>query len=412
VRFKFGPLEMHFAARPEVVQHVLQDNAKNYTKQTIGYTKVKLALGDGLLTSEGDFWRRQRRIVQPAFHKDSLRSFASTMVASTAAMLERWMGPAARGEPVEVGSEMMRLTLDIVCRTMFSLDMSEQATRLGELMTRALAYVNSRTMSLTAQFDFPEKLPTAKARRFRAAIREGDELVARVIEQRKSSGNDPGDLLSMLMNLRDAETGESMTGRQLRDEIITIFAAGHETTANLLTWTCWLIGRHVDVADRLHAEVDRVLEGKDPSLEMLPRLETTTLVLKEAMRLYPPAWALSRRAIAPDRLGGFDIPSGSVVLVSPFVTHRHPDVWPDPERFDPDRFLPSRLQGMPKYAYLPFGGGPRQCLGNHFAMMEAQIALAMVAQRFTLVAKDESVEVEPLVTLRPKHAVSVVLHRR
>ena len=413
VRFRVGPKWLYLVLDPEAVQRVLQENHRNYDKRSAGYGKLKLALGDGLLTSEGEFWRRQRRIVQPAFHRDRLHQFGAVMTQATLAMLERWREPAQQREPVDVAAEMMRLTLEIIGTTMFSTNLGSDSRRLGELMTTAIEYINERITTWTAAFDFPEKLPTVKNRRFRQALRAGNQMVREVIEARRRSGTDHGDLLSMLMQMRDEETGEWMTDQQLRDEIITIFAAGHETTANALAWCWYLLSRNPAVGRKLREELDRVLGGRVPTADDLPRLTYTAMVVKETMRLYPPAWVISRNAVGDDVLGGFHIAAGSVVLVSPYVTHRHLRFWENPEGFDPERFVGDRLAALPRYVYFPFGGGPRMCIGTGFAMMEAQLILATVAQRHELhLLPGESVEPEPLVTLRPRHGVMALVQAR
>jgi cytochrome P450 len=400
-----------FVFHPEGVQHVLKENARNYDKRTIGYQKLKLALGDGLLTSEGDFWLKQRRIIQPAFHRDRLRHFGEVMTGSAEEMLIRWRESARAGRPLDVAAEMMRLTLEIIGLTMFSIKLTEDADELGHMTTVALEYINQRMTSWTAAFDFPEKLPTPNNRRFRAAQQRGDELVLAIIEARRRGGAVHRDLLSMLMEVRDADTGEGMSDRQLRDEVLTVFAAGHETTANALAWTWALLSRHPDVGRRLRAELDETLGGRTPTTDDLPRLEYTSMVVKEAMRLYPPAWVVSRNALADDVIGGYRVRAGTVVVVSPFVTHRHASYWDNPEGFDPERFRAERE--IPRYAYFPFGGGPRFCVGNNFATMEMQLVLATIAQRFEVqLVPGFPVEMDPLVTLRPRHGVHARLRER
>jgi cytochrome P450 len=412
-RFTVGPLDMFLLSDPDDIQRVLQDNAKNYSKRTIGYDKLRLALGEGLLTSEGDFWLRQRRIAQPTFHRDEIRKFAAVMTTCTEAMLDRWRGVADRSEWLDVSAEMMRLTLQIIGKTMFSIDLSHQSDRLGQLMTTAIHYVNDRMMSITAPFDFAERLPTPTNLRFRRALREGDEIVGRIIAQRRRRGEHPDDLLSMLMSARDEDTGETMTDRQLRNEAMTFFAAGHETTANALTWTWYLLSQHPWAAEQLRREVDTVLRGELPTTDDLPKLETTVRIVKEAMRLYPPAWMMSRRALDTDRLGGYGIPAGSVVLVSPYVTHRQPELWSHPIAFDPERFSPDEMARRPKFAYFPFGGGPHRCIGNGFAMMEVVLLAASIAQRYELdLDPNHEVALDAGVTLRPKHGIRMLPRRR
>ncbi len=411
VRFKIGPVENYLVADPEAVQQVLQTNNRNYNKQTTDNRKLKLALGEGLVTSDGDFWRRQRRIAQPAFHRERLQKFAGTITASTDAMSRAWRTNAESGRPLDVAHEMMRLTLEIILQTMFSTDGSARAEELGGYVSTAIRYVNDRVTSLTSLFEFPERLPTARNREFRHAIAELDRFIFDVIKARRNGAAQPGDLLTMLMEARDLDTGETMTNQQLRDEAITIFSAGHETTANALAWTFYLLSTHPEVMSRVRTEVDRVLGERTPTVEDLAKLEYTGRVIKESMRLYPPVWIIPRNTLCADVLSGYDIPAGAQIYISPFLTHRHPRVWENPEGFDPDRFLPERIGALPRYAYLPFGGGPRMCIGNNFAMMEAQLILASVTQQFRLeLVPGQRVELEPLVTLRPKHGIEMTVH--
>ena len=405
VRLRFGAVNPHLVLHPDGVQHVLQTNAKNYDKQTRGFNKLKLALGEGLLTSEGALWRKQRRAIQPAFHKDRVEGFAAIMTEAAASMLDGW---DKRSEPLEafdVTEEMTALTLDIIARTMFSAELGADSKSLAEMVTLAGRHINSRITSLTGMLDFWERLPTPANRRFWAALRHGDALIQKVIERRRGGGSDPliGDLLSMLMASRDQDTGEAMSDQQLRDEVVTIFSAGHETTAQALTWTFYLLSTHPEAAQRLRDEVRAALGDARPTLADLPRLGYAARVLKESMRLFPPAWAISRRAEAEDRIGGYRIPAEGFVLLCPYLTHRHPDFWENPETFDPDRFLPERSQGQHRFAYVPFGAGARMCIGSNFAMMEAQLVLASIVQRYRLaLVPGHPVELEPLITLRSR----------
>lgn len=409
VRFRMGPRNIHLITDPDSIKYVLQDNNRNYHK-SVSYEKTKPMLGEGLLTSEDDFWRRQRKLAQPAFHRQRIGAFATTMTEATATMLDRWQSAAEQSQPLDIAREMMRLTLTIVGLTLFSSDVSGAAETVGRALTVALEHTNQRMQAI---FDLGEKLPTRENRRFAAAIQMLDRVVYGMIEQRRRSGEDTGDLLSMLLHSTDAETGESMSDRQLRDEAMTIFLAGHETTANALAWTWYLLSKHPEVARRLRAEVDQVLGDRVPTIEDLPRLRYTEMVLYESMRLYPPAWAIGRNSIAADEIGGCSIPPDSIIALSPYVTHRLPAYWDNPEGFDPDRFTPERSAGRPRFAYFPFGGGPRLCIGNNFAMMEAQLVVAMVAQRYRLeLVPGQIVDPEPMITLRPRNGVLMTVKGR
>ena len=409
VRFQVGPVTVHLVTDPSGVQHVLQDNNRNYGKQTRGFQKLRLVLGQGLLTSEGDFWRRQRRIAQPGFHKDKIRRFADQMTRATERMLERWTArePAAGGAPIDVAHEMMLLTLNIVGETLLSLDTTEESERVGAAVTLTLEHIQRR---MFAMFPVVDDLPLPSNLRFRRAVRYMDQLVFKLIDDRRASGVDPGDLLSMLMQARDGESGEGMSARQLRDEVMTIFAAGHETTANALAWTFYLLSLNPAVARRLRGELREVLAGRAPRYDDLGHLPYTAAVIQEALRLYPPAWVISRSAIGDDVVCGYHVPAGSIVVLSPYITHRRETSWPNPEGFDPERFLGERTSAAHRFDYFPFGGGPRQCIGNSFALMEAELVLATVAQRFELHLVPGHVTIaEPLITLRPRGGIPMRL---
>jgi cytochrome P450 len=398
-----GPLRYLFVNDPDGARRVLVDNSKNYPKSR-SYEGLKLVLGEGLLTSEGDFWRRQRRLAQPGFHKERLASFAQAMVADTTAMLERWRG-MAEGVPFDVHHEMMRLTLRIVNRTLFSTDTDQDAAGVGTAIPIAIRYVNDYAEALIR---VPPWLPTPKNLRFRKAQRTLDALVFKIIDERRRSRKEASDLLSMLMSAEDEKTREQMTDRQLRDEVMTMFLAGHETTANALTWAFYLLSRYPAAARRLRREVAEVLSGRTPTIEDLPRLAFTRAVVEETLRLYPPAWIIERQAAAADEIGGYHVPRGTIVAISMYTLHRHARYWENPEGFDPDRFCADSPPERPKFVYMPFGGGPRLCIGNAFAMMEAQIILAMVANAYALdLVSGFPVEPEPSVTLRPANGVLV-----
>lgn len=406
VRLRFGPKRVHLLVHPDHVRHVLQENNKNYGKQTIGFAKLRKLLGNGLLTSEGEFWLRQRRIAQPAFHRQRIAGFGGAMVRATSEMLARWQP----GATLDIAAEMMALTLRIVGQTMLSADVSHEAGTVGNAITWLLEDFNVRIKSA---IDWPLMIPTRSNRRFlreRAAL---DRVVNGIIEERRKPGAaQPEDLLSMLMAARDEETGGAMDDRQLRDEILTVFLAGHETTANALTWTFYLLSQNPDAEARLASELSHVLAGRAPGLEDLARLPWTRAVVDEAMRLYPPAWMITRSVTGDDVVGGYRLPAGSLVFLVPHLTHRHPAFWPEPERFDPERFTAEKAAQHPRFAYFPFGGGPRQCIGNSFALMEAQLLLATIGQRWRLsLAPGHPVALEPLITLRPRHGMKMVLQR-
>ena len=401
VRFRFGPMIGHLVSSPAGVNHVLAESNRNYGKQTRGFKNLRYVLGNGLLTSEGELWKRQRRIAQPAFHRQRIAGFADSMVraadAAAASLASR------SGTVVDMHHEMMRLTLRIVGETLLAYDPSDAADEVGAALHYLLSIANLRSSRV---LDVPRAIPTPQNRKFRRALATLDRVVLRMIAERRKHPGDRGDLLSMLMESRDAETGEEMDDRQLRDETMTIFLAGHETTANALTFTWLLLSRYPAAFRELRAELAQVLGGRHPTVDDLPRLTLTRRVLQEAMRLYPPAWIIGRSVNGPDEIEGFSIPPRSILFVSPYVVHRHPRLWEDPEGFDPQRFEKEPARG----AYFPFGGGPRMCIGNNFATMEAELVLATLARRVRPeLVPGHPVVLEPSITLRPKYGMRMTI---
>ena len=395
VQFQFGPLTYILLNDLDAVKHVLVDNPKNYTKSR-SYKGIKLLLGQGLLTSEGDFWRRQRKLAQPAFHRDKLAGFVETMARATESMLVRWEESAA--PTMDVHEEMMRLTLRIVGLTLFSTNLDENADAVGKALAIALPYANNYA---TALLPLPPWVPTVANLRFRRAKTTLNDMVFGLIAKRRTMETKPNDLLSMLMDVKD-DAGEGMNDQQLRDEAMTMVLAGHETTANALAWTWYLLSKHPEAARRVEREVREVLGERAPTLDDLSKLSYTRMVIEESMRLYPPAWAFERQAIEDDVVAGFGVPKGTLVGICPFTLHRKSECWENPEGFDPERFTPERAAARPRYSYLPFGGGPRFCIGSAFAMMELQIVVAMVAQKHSLeLLPGTNPALVPEVTLRP-----------
>lgn len=408
VHLKAGPYHGFLALDPADIKHVLQDNARNYHKSPL-YERLKDGIGDGLLTSEGAFWLRQRRLVQPAFHHQRLIAMSEVMVACTQHMLERWDRIAASGETIELVEEMMALTQAIIVRTMFSTDLGATA----EVVNRTWPIVNRRTGETFWSTKLETRLPLPANRRFRRAMSELEAVVYRIIEDRRRTHRDEHDLLAMLLAARDDETGAGMTDRQLRDEVMTMLLAGHETTSLALSWTYYLLSQHPEVEQAIADEVDRVLGNDAPTFAHCEQLTSTRQVIQESLRLYPPAWGFSRQALSDDELGGYRVPKGSLVFLIPFVIHRQPKLWPEPDRFDPDRFAPERDAVRPRFAYIPFGGGPRGCIGNHFAMLEAQLIVAAIAQRYRIeLVRNQKIRAEPLITLRPAPGIRARIGRR
>jgi len=405
---KIGPRRGYLLTNPADVRHVLQDNAANYRKSPL-YDKLRQSLGNGLLTSEGAFWLRQRRIAQPAFHRQRIAALAGTMAGAVREMAVDWAAIASAGQPVDIGDEMMRLTRTVVLRTLLGTDLGPFTTGID----RAWKVMNQHIGDSFWSLGVTDGWPTPRNRRFQAARAVLRGAVEYAIRQRRAQPSGGDDLLSMLMDARDEDTGESMTDEQLRVEVTTFLLAGQETTSLALTWTFYLLSQHPAIRERLEAELDGALGGREPAYEDLPNLPFTRRVIDEAMRLYPPAWGFSRQALGDDELGGYRLPRGWLAFLMPYVLHRHPTYWPDPDRFDPDRFLPERSADRPKFAYLPFGAGPRQCIGNQFALLEAHLSVATLAQTYRLhLVPGHPVEPWPLITLRPRFGMPMTIERR
>jgi cytochrome P450 len=401
VGLRFAHARYFLVNSAETAHHVLVDNNRNYVKSP-NYKGLKLVLGEGLVTSEGEFWRRQRRLSQPAFHRERIASFVEAMVDETDRMLGQWAGR----ETLDVHAEMMNLTLRIVARTLFSTAVGPEADAIREALGVAIHHANDYAEAIIKP---PQWLPTPKNFRFRRSMKTLDGLVFRMIDsRRRGEGADAQDLLAMLMAA--TEDGRGMTNQQLRDEVMTLTMAGHETTANALAWTFYLLSKDPEVERRLRREVATAIGDRAPTAEDAPRLKYAAMVVQESMRLFPPVWAIERQAVEDDVVGGCRIPAKSLIALSPYLLHRHHDYWQNPEGFDPDRFAPSEVEKRPKFAYLPFGGGPRQCIGMGFAMIEAQMLLARIVQKYRLeLISGHPVEPEPVVTLRPRHGVRMRL---
>jgi cytochrome P450 len=408
VHLKAGPYHGFLLSDPADIKHVLQDNARNYHKSPL-YARLRDTLGNGLLTSEDGFWLRQRRLAQPAFHRQRLIAMADTMVSCTEQMLERWAGIASSGEPIDLVAEMMALTQAIIVRTMFSTDLGKTA----DIVNRTWPIINRRIGETFWSTRLETTLPLPANIRFRHALRELDAVVYQIIADRRHSRRDEADLLSMFLSARDDETGAGMTDRQLRDEVMTMLLAGHETTSLALSWTYYLLSKHPESERRVADDVDRAIGNRRPTFADLDQLTFTRRVLEESLRLYPPAWGFSRLALGEDDIRGYHVPPGSIVFLIPFVVHRRRALWPNPERFDPDRFAPECESTRPRFAYIPFGGGPRGCIGNQFAMIEAQLIVATIAQRYRIeLVPDQNIRPEPLITLRPKPGIRATVTAR
>ena len=394
------------ASDPAVIRDVLVTHNQNFHKSR-GLERIKILLGEGLLTSEDAFHLRQRRLMQPAFHRDRIAAYASTMVSYADRVRRGWTS----GTTIDVAREMSRLTLLIVGKTLFDTDVESQAREVGEAMS---GLMNSFWTLMLPFGETLQRLPIPHIRRGRKARERLDDIIYGIIRERRADGGDRGDLLSMLLMAQDDEDkGRGMTDRQVRDEAMTIFLAGHETTANALTWTWYLLSQSPVEERRLHDEIDNVLQGRPPTVADVERLPYTTRVVTESMRLYPPAWLVGRRAVNEYSIGGYYVPPRSIVVMSQWIVHRDARHYVEPERFNPDRWTPEFKAALPRFAYFPFGGGPRQCIGESFAWMELVLLVATLAQqwRFELVPGHPVVP-QAAVTLRPKYGMKMTVNAR
>lgn len=398
--FRAGHQHIYLVNEPELIRDVLVTRNALFTKSRI-LQRAKTLLGEGLLTNEGASHIRQRRMVQPAFYRDHLVGYGAQMVALADQARRRWRNEAV----LDIDQEMMRLTLAIVGQTLFSADVEQEAPQVGEAMNALVAIM---PLLMLPGSQFIEYVPLPVTRRYLRAAKLVEGTIYRIINERRASGENPGDLLSMLMAARDAEGDQSaMSDKQVRDEALTLFLAGHETTATALAWTWYVLAQEPEAEAALHAELDRVLNGRLPTFDDLPQLRYTQQIFAESMRLYPPAWAIGRMAKEPLELGGFTLPTKSIVIMSPYLMHRNAQYWPNPDRFEPERWSDGDFYKR-DFTYFPFGGGPRICVGERFAWMEGVLLLAVIAQqwRFRLVP-GHVVERKALITLRAKNGIKV-----
>jgi cytochrome P450 len=404
--YQVGPLHVYQLAHPDFAKQILVEEPEKYYKARLIKQAFGPFAGQGLLTSDGAVWKRQRKLIQPAFHHGQLVAYGTTMVDHAQRMIDSFED----GALVEIPEEMARLTLAIVVQTLFGADVTGDSKEVGGLMVAVLDAANDRLNSIVR---FPSWVPTRRNREEQRALRRIDTLLNRFIEEHRTSRRAPADLLSVLLAATDEESGIGMSDRQLHEEMMTLFLAGHETTAMALTWTWYLLSQSPQVEEKLVAEVSRVLQGRAPTVADLPFLPYTEMVVRESMRLYPPAPGFAREPIEDVRIGGYDVPRGSLITVNTYALHRDPRFFNDPERFDPERFATGWEDRIPRYAFLPFGGGPRVCIGNGFAMMEARLIVATVAQRWRLsLEPDQRIVPAQLVTMRPKNGMRMRATRR
>ncbi len=408
VHIRFSSLNAYVLAHPEHVHHVMVKNQKNYIKG-VGYDTFRLLVGQGLVTSEGALWQQQRRLMQPSFTPTATTRFATMMVDVTQQMLDRWQTAADQGQVLHMDTEMTQLTMSIIGRAMFGIDLSDEMSEVGRAFQEAFAFIPQRNLH---PLPLPLTWPLPQHRRFNRNLQIIEQFIAaRIAEGRRQPNDDT--LLGILLRAKDEETAAPMSAQQLRDEVVTLFFAGFETTARSLTWAWYCLGRYPEVAAKLTAEVDQVLGNRRPVLEDLFKLRYTRMVVDEVLRVYPPTPLLGRQTLEDDVIGGYAIPARSMVIPMPYLVHRHPSAWHDGDRFDPERFAAEAVEQRPKFAYIPFASGPRVCLGNNFALLEMVLALAMVAARYRLeLASATELLPEYTGTIRPNHPVMIKISRR
>jgi cytochrome P450 len=404
VRLRLGNLTTYVLVHPEHIDYVLRTHADNFKKDVLTRWLIPI-VGHGLLTSEGEFWRRQRRLAQPAFQRHQIERYATVMVEHTERMLATWK----HGQVLNIHEQMMRLTLGIVAKTLFDAELTGEAEVVGESLEIVMDYF----MSPMRWFGIRERLPLPSTRRYRRAIQRIDALIYGIIGRRRESGHDPGDLLSRLLAARDEAGGGGMSDQQLRDECVTLFLAGHETTALALTYAFYLLAQSPEADRLLAAELDQVLDDRPPDATDVPSLRFTEWVVRETMRLYPQAWGIAREALADCEVGGYFVPRGTQLFMIQWLVHRDGRWFEDPESFRPERWDNDLFKRLPHCTYFPFGDGPRICIGNHFAMMEAVLCLAAIAQKYRLrLEPGQALELVPSITLRPRHGLRMRLESR
>jgi cytochrome P450 len=406
IAFNLTSLPVCYMYHPDYIQHVLQQNHKNYTKPD-KYSELRILLGNGLVTSEGSFWLQQRRLMQPAFHKQRLATFVKTMVEKTQLRLGSWEGKYHSGKSFDLSHEMMGLTLDIVTECLFGTNVSRYTEKVGDSLSFLIEALNKRIKSVVA---FPMWMPTSANQKIKKEKTALDSIVLGIIKNRITFNKPYDDLLAMLIEMQDADTGEKMSEQQLRDEVMTLFVAGHETTANAITWAFYLLSQNPEIENKFHDELDLILKGNLPAIEDLHKLTYTMQIVHETLRLYPPAWMIGRKSIHDDEIDGYRIPAGTNILISQYMVQRDPIYWNSPDQFNPDNFLAEKEKTRHKFSYFPFGGGPRYCIGNNFSLMELQIILAVIGQHYRLCHDPlHQVALDPQITLRPFNGMKMIL---
>ena len=411
VRIKTLPgFDFYTLTHPSAIEHVLQTHQKNFHKPDVFLRPAILLFGNGIFTSEGDFWMKQRRLSQPAFHRNHIGAMAKTIVQCVEKMLSSW-DAKPDGAEIDLQHEMVHLTLSVAGRTLFSTDLTGFATDVGQAVRESFEVLNHKMSNYP--FIFPLWVPTSDNIQFKRAKGILDSVITGIISERRKGSDSHHDLLGLLMAAKDEETGQGMSDDQLKDEVLTLLVAGHDTVAASLAWTWILLSKHPQIRSQLYDEVKSVLDGRAPELGDSERLPYTRMIFDEALRLYPPAWGLPRQSFEEDVIDGFYLPKNSFISLNQYTTHRHPEFWQRPEEFDPERFAPDKVKQRPKFSYFPFGGGSRICIGQNLALLEAQLAIATIAQRYQIdVLPGQNIIPDPTFTLIPKGLVRATIKRR
>ena len=395
VCYRSAPDAAYLINHPDYIRHVLVDNNRNYSKATFSNQIFNRVIGEGLLTSEGEPWRKQRRMMQPAFHHSRLEQMDALIVKATLSLLERWQSLYEANQPVDIAREMAALTLTVTTRSLFGVDLGDEVREVGEIINRAASFLEKPS--------HPRLIQSAQ---------ELGSIVDRIIQQRQQDFKDGGDLLSSLIQARDESSGAGMDAEQLRHQVMTLILAGYETTASALSWTWYLLSQHPPALERLRREVDAALAGRPPRYADLENLPYTRMIFNESLRLFPPAWTLGRRALGEDEIGGYYVAPNTTIAICTYTLHRHPAFWEQPDTFDPERFSPERSARRHKYAYIPFGAGPRLCIGKDFGVMEACLVIATIVQQFELrLVPGTEIQPQALFVLRPNRDLMMSLQR-
>ncbi len=411
VRVKTMPgFDFFTLTHPSAVEHVLQTHQKNFHKPDVFLKPSILLFGNGIFTSEGDFWMKQRRLSQPAFHRNHIGAMATTIVKCTEKMLSSW-DAKPDGAEIDLLHEMVHLTLSVAGRTLFSTDLTGQSMDVGQAVREAFEVLNHKMSNYP--FIFPLWVPTSDNKQFKRAKGILDSVITRIISERRKDSQDQHDFLGLLMAAKDDETGQGMSDEQLKDEVLTLLVAGHDTVAASLAWTWILLSEHVHIRSQLYDEIKCVLGGRSPELADSERLTYTRMIFDEALRLYPPAWGQPRQSFEEDVIDGYHLPKNAFISLNQYTTHRHPEFWQRPEEFAPERFTPERIKQRPRFSYFPFGGGARICIGQGLALLEAQLAIATIAQRYQIdLLPGQNIKPDPTFTLIPKGLVRATIKRR